>query len=137
MRAICLMIALLSLLGGCAASQRPEPEQHPYRDVNLVIQAVYGSFPELPVSHVFVTYDHMLLAGRRELYVNKLRIYVPRAELEQSEFRSRLSGRARELFQRLGSPNPECAMAVAGQDDIFFDGIAAPLREVELEIACG
>lgn len=131
------LLLLPLLLIGCAGRQEYTPDQHPFRDVNQVVLDVYRSFPEIPASHVFVTYDHMVLGGKRQLYVQSLRFYVPRAEIEKPNFGLNVANRARDLFSRLGSLNPECATVKAGQHDIFYTGIELPLREVRLEIACG
>lgn len=128
---------LLPMLGACAGRQAYEPEQHPFKDVNQVVQDVYRTFPEVPASHVFVTYDYMALGGKRQLYVQQVRFYVPREALERSDFRLLFSTRARDLFTRLGSLNPECTSIEAGQNDVFFSGYEIPMREVRLEIACG
>ncbi|MEZ0373665.1 MAG: hypothetical protein ACAI44_31530 [Candidatus Sericytochromatia bacterium] len=133
-----LLLSLFLLLSGCAAARQGfEPDQHPFRDVNQVVQDVYRVFPEIPASHVFVTYDHMVLDGKRQLYVQQLRFFVPSRQLEQADFQQRFSHRARDLFEHLGSLNPECASVSTGQHDIFFTGIDVPLREVLLELACG
>lgn len=132
-----LPLLLLLALPGCPARQVHEAESHPYRDVNQVAQEVYRTFPEIPPSHVFVTYDLMGLGNRRQLWVQDLRFYVPRARIEEKGFQQLFASRARDLFLRLGNPNPECVSVVTGRHDVFFSGVDGALREVRLETACG
>ncbi len=127
----------LLVISGCASRQAYEPEQHPFKDVNQVVKDVYRAFPEVPASHVFVTYDSLALGGKRQLYVQQVRFYVPLATLNEQNFRQQIATRARDLFTRLGSLNPECTSVKVGQQDAFFAGIDAPMREVQLEIVCG
>lgn len=133
-----IFIVTFFLLSGCAVWQVQDATSEP-AVVQEAVHQIYYYFPEAPHSHVSIEYHHdWLNQATPQLSISEIEFYLPSVWLGPgNEKMEVLRRRGERLIKTLQHYEAQCLSVSISEHERRFVGIDEPLREIELDTACG
>ena len=102
-------------------------------NVHHVVKKVQQHFPNVALSHLYVTYDYSVLNKTKTLAVLKLSFYLPYGKVSLKQVKKHV----RVLMHDLGHKDLSCLNVFLDSNRRRFVGYKTPLQEVKVYFACG